>query len=288
MISKPPQSWFSNECFKCSQKNRCISATSFSMSERKYFLKIKGHREPQTSEMMKGKLLHEAYTQKLKTIEEYGINRFKRDLYKGKTIELSELRCCNSLVGIRGIIDQIKLKMDLKNKKFDIWITELKSGWFIPYIFQINAYGLIFSNNHTRIVYKVKKKRGKGFKRLLLNFLPKFELSRDIRIDLRIFGNKERFRYFMKDNLIVGKSGEFTSVILMKAKKLRELHKLGIRFVEEIPPCKDCVNGFNGAWRCGLWRDICSKINNVESVKVKQKYWGKKKLLVSSKPRVFL
>jgi len=290
LISKPPNTWFSDDCFKCSQKNRCISATSFAMSERKYFLKIKGYREPPTVEMIKGKLLHSAYTKKLKTIEQYGLNRFKTNLYKGKEIELKELFCCNPLIGIRGIIDQIKLKMDLKNKKFDISIIELKSGWFTPYIFQINTYGLIFSNNHTKIVYKRKKKRGKGVKRLLLDFLPKFELSRDIRIDLRIFGNKEKFKYFMKDNLITKKNGEFVSAILKKAKQLRKLHNLSIMFINEIPPCKGCVNGFNGFWTCGLWQDICSKINNIESVKVKQRYWGKteRKMLIKSKPQVFL
>ena len=259
------------------------------MSERKYFLKIKGHREPYTEAMKKGTAKHELYTRNLKTLEEYGVNRFRKDLYKGKTIELKELKCCNnSMYAMRGIIDQIKLKMDLKNKKFDIAITEWKSGWFTPYIFQINTYGLIFSNNHTKIVYERKKKRGKGVKRLLLDFLPKFELSRDIRIDLRIFGNKEKFQYFMKDNLIVGKSGSFVSVILKKAKQLRKLHKLGIMFAGEIPPCKDCVNGFNGRWTCGLWNDICSKINAKESKKVRQRFWGKNKLLVNSKPRIYL
>jgi len=290
LISKPPNTWFSDDCFKCSQKNRCISATSFSMDERKYFLKIKGHREPPTAEMEQGKIKHDLYTQKLKTIEQYGLNRFRKDLYKGKEIELKNLGICNNMLGLRGIIDQIKLKLDLKNKKLEVDIVELKSGWFTPYIFQINTYGLIFSNNHTKIVYKRKKKRGKGVKRLLLDFLPKFELSRDIRIDLRIFGNKEKFQYFMKDNLITEKCGGFTSVIQMRAKKLRKLHNLGIQFVEELPPCKGCENGFNGAWKCGLWQDICSKINNVESKKVRQRYWGKteRKLLIKTKPRVFL
>ena len=198
MISKPPNTWFSDECFKCSQKNRCISATSFSMDLRKYFLKIKGHREPYTEQMKKGTLKHELYTRGIKTLEEYGVNKFRKDLYSGKTIELKELKVCNCLIGLRGIIDQIKLKMNLKKKKFDIWITEWKSGWYTPYIFQINVYGLIFSNNNTRIIYEKKKKRGKGVKRLLLDFLPKFELNKNIKIDLRIFGNKEKFQYFMK------------------------------------------------------------------------------------------
>ncbi|MBU1037400.1 hypothetical protein KKF32_05280 [Patescibacteria group bacterium] len=260
------------------------------MDLRKYFLKIKGHIDPPTAEMEHGKLKHELYTKKLKTIEQYGLNRFRKDLYKGKEIELKELKICSNILGMRGIVDQIKLKLDLKNKKFEVDIVELKSGWFTPYIFQINVYGLIFSNNHTRIVYKRKKKRGKGYKRLLLDFLPKFELSRDIRIDLRIFGNKERFKYFMKDNLITKKNGEFVSAILKKAKQLRKLHNLSIMFINEIPACRGCNQGFNGSWRCGLWSEICSKINNKESIKTKQRYFGKteKKMLIKSKPQVYL
>ena len=150
---------FNEYCSRCFNRSRCFSATTFNYGARKFWFKYRGRKEEQNEAMKKGKEFHELMFKNIPRIEEITPQKFLMDLYNGKEVEVSELRVCSRLYALRGIIDKFKAK--LKDNNLKIEITELKSGYMKNYIYQLTAYGLIFSDPNCLISYECKNKRGK-------------------------------------------------------------------------------------------------------------------------------
>jgi len=261
-----------------------MSATSITMPQRKYLLKVSGHRQQTTPEMMAGKEMHENMLEGYKTLAKYGVRRFERDLYNGKEIKLQELSLCSSLYGMLGIIDKFIIQYT-KDGNINICITDLKPRYTPSYLKQIFVYGMILSDRNCLIAYDTRTPRAKRKKRITIRLYPKhrFNLNITLNLEFYLYTKNNIFTIKMLEN---GKPTEFAqgicTTILKDAKRKRELHKMGIYYLHMFPLCKDCKRLES---YCSLW-EICQKAPHVPSTKSAQYFIGSNKLLRKTKPLI--
>jgi len=283
MITKKENtiSFFGEGCKKCSRKFDCISATSVTSDLRKYLLKVNGYQQKPTIYMSQGKAMHKKEQIGIKTLDEYGIDKFKEDFYRGKQITLSEVKVCSPKYGFRGIIDILEIKFD-KDNNITIKIRELKKKWWDSYITQIAIYGLIFSDRDMCFYYE--KKGRKKVKLMPFKVYPKIDFNLNIYCTLEMLEVKKTYAFtFMENNLISDQMSGISVDAINKANLRRVFHKRGIYYIENTPPCKFCMGNSD---YCSLW-EICSKVNYEEERKQKQMYLGKRKTLTKTKPILY-
>ena len=275
---------FHSACSSCSHRRDCFSATRLSAGSRQAFFATKGYRVPTNDAMREGIRKHREFQQKIKSLEEYGVSKFKKDLYSGKKIRLSEVRVCSPSNGLRGIIDVLNIRFDKKEKRFVVYVEELKSSFQRKHFMQILTYALMFNDWKARLVYeRVGKRGGKSFESFLL--YPKLNSGFKIRVDAVIFifgkGYGVPIR-FVDDNVFgdgyVGMVNGFYRLL----KKRRKDAEMSVEDFWKVRPCKKCYKE-----KCGYYDRFCSKLDEDVVVRTRQKYFGKKKLLVNSKPRSF-
>jgi len=270
---------FHKDCVKCSMKNLCISASGLVSGDRRYFLRNKGYREPTTEAMTKGKELHEKYQKGMKSALKTPFHIIRKELFSGMELVYSEFQLCSPLYGLRGIIDVLKIQYDRTNKVMNLTGVELKSHYWKPYFKQIACYGLILSDLKHRFVQEVTKRKTR---RITHKFYPNEEFRLNINLRLQVFEKKPIDIPWVKNNQMTDYANGISAYVLRRAKELRVYHKLGLHWLEEIPECENCNPEF-----CGFYQRFCSKIPKVkEKVKTKQRYWGKKKLLIKTKPKI--
>ena len=272
--------FFSDICSRCAYRGKCFSPSRLTSGLRSAFFLSKGYRIPQNEAMVQGKIRHEEFQKDIKSLEEYGVKRFKRDLYDGEIITLKEVKVCDSGLGLRGVIDVLKLRFDKANKTFNIVIQELKSfnsAWK-KFVEQLLVYGLIFGSETCRFHFG----DGSHTKSFFLYPRRLVGLKRNIDLELTILSSgKSQLFGFMKDNVV---SEDFSGWLFALKGRLLKLR----RFVSElsvgdwslVPACSHCWGS-----KCPFYDRFCSK-EEPKELKSKQRFFGKKKLLVKNSRRI--
>jgi len=246
-----------SDCFSCPQRFTCMTAGGLGKDKIRYAKQIRRIKDPINEAMKKGKELHEMYLSPYKELEDYGLFQFLEDLRKGKKITLSEVPICSRYYGLRGIID--KLTIQLVKKELNIEITELKSGYYKGYIYQLAAYGMILSDPRFEIIYEKKTVRGKSIITGVIP-LPDRPLNKNIKINLQILSTGNVITKMWLENNAMSECSRGMMASAQKRMKLyRKFHKLGVSFAEDFD----------------------------KTIKHKQWFFGKNRLLKKTKPRIF-
>ncbi len=270
---------FMDKCNGCTSRDICISPSSLNSPLRKYLLKVCGYRQRPNKLMLEGTKKHKEILGKYPTLAEYGYVNFKRDLFKGKKIEIQEISVCSPVNGFHGIIDYFCIQFKKPNT-FNVVVGDLKPFWSSKYLLQIITYGLILSDRNCRIGYIKYTPKSKKKNRITHKLFPNMNYNLNIEIGLNYYmTGKDYWVMFMKDNIIKDMDGLVMHIQRLRKQRLR-LHKQGIYFIEHYPPCKDCKQNTD---YCSLW-EICQKFDYEEEIKHKQLYFGKKNLLIKTKP----
>lgn len=271
---------FHQDCKRCAMRSQCITASTLSRDSRYHFLYVKGVRFPPNAAMLAGTEKHAEFLKELPTVEKYTLFQFEKDLRAGKKIELQELRICNPIWALRGIIDHFTIQ--LVNDVLQIRIIDLKSGWHKGYLYQIAAYAMMMRHPATRVAIEGRIPRGKTKPRIeSFIMLPRFEeLARDISIGIQIFGAKKIYEWkYMEANMITDFGQVMKMNVEKKLKNFRQYNPYGLYYLSEIPICKECFD------KCGYY-PTCSKAWPTNGKGEKQMHFGQRDLLISSKPTV--
>jgi hypothetical protein len=272
---------FMDKCGACFNRNRCISATSVTTDVRKYFLKICGKRQQQTPAMAAGTALHEDRLSNWQTLAQMGWSKFQKALYLGEKITLQEVSFCSKLYGLHGIVDKFTIQYT-KAGVINIHISDLKPFMTKKYYKQLSVYGLMLSDPDCMIAYDTITPRSHKRKRIALRLYPRrvqFKLNIDLEIHSYIYEKDYKFEW-MRDSQMNGQSAGTTIAIIKAGNTRKELHKYGIRYLDQFAPCKDCKQLES---YCSLYT-ICQKVVYDPIHKERQLYQGRKNLLVKSKP----
>ena len=258
-----------------------MSATSVASDERRYLLKLRGYRQKPNAAMKKGTEAHKKRQEGIPTVTDMGIKRFQKNVLLGKHVQVSEAMVCSPKYGLKGFVDILDVEYT-KEGKFKITVTELKTGaWYKHYIYQVISYGLMFSDPNCQIHYD--KKGRKKIKHIPTRLYPMGELDLDIDIILEFMPSGKELHYpFMTGGLVSGTMAGLASATLQRKKKRLRFHNTGLYYLEDTPPCEGCKQDDKF---CSLWGPVCSKIHYTEAIKTKQMYYGKKKMLVKSRPK---
>ncbi len=282
IIKKNSIAFFGEECKNCSMRNVCLSPSRVLSDNRRFLLGLMGYKQKANKYMIAGTNAHLKLQKGIKQLHEYGVVNFKKDLIKGKEITLCEVGICSPLYGFRGYVDEMTLKMDLLKKKFYIKITDYKAGWdFKSYLMQLACYSIILSDINCLIYYKKKLKTKDKVKNIGFKLYP-FK-DRILDVDCFVLNWKtNKLSYFesIRNNQMTEKMRNMALGFRSKSKVKRKFMESGIYYLEETPQCKWCKQNSDF---CSFW-EICSKINHKE--KAKQRYIGKKRLIVKTKPKL--
>jgi len=166
----------------------------------------------------------------------------------------------------------LKMRYFYPTKRFDINVIEFKSGFHKSYLLQLVAYALMLSDPNCNIIF------GQNGKTIGRKLYPEQPFSLNIFCTLSVLRFRQNIsRAFMLDNKMTPWGSRYALAIQKRAKAFRKWHKAGIYWVSEIPLCKDCRRD-----KCSFWNRICNK-SVPEPENCKQRYFGKKKLLVKSR-----
>lgn len=269
---------FTNKCAGCTSQAQCISPTSLISSKRKYLNKLFYRYQQPTPEMLKGKQKHEELQESIPTLAELTFKRFQRQLYNAKQIKLSEAILCSPLYGIHGYVDVLNIQFTKDNKIY-IKIDEIKPFYTKNYLLQVCAYGLILSDPNCLIGYHATTPRSKRLKRIMNHLYPKTEFNLDISLILQFYLQKNPFEFtwMQNNNLTEVSQGIKEGLMRMRKDRLR-LHKVGLYYLEHLPPCKNCPRN---ELECSLY-EYCGKVSYEKQKKEKQLYFGKQKLLIKT------
>jgi hypothetical protein len=268
---------FNSSCAACSMKHLCVSASSLSKDLRYHFLYIKGQRFPENEAMRAGTERHRKAQKDIPRLEDYGLYNFQKDLREGKHIQLAELRVCNSVLGIRGIIDIFDGEM--KDGVLNMHATELKSGWFKGYIMQAGSYAMMLNHPATRICIEETKRSGKKVVNSY-RMWPQSQFSQNIGFSIKLFNAKKPFEVeYMKDNMMTDWAKGLKMAIDARLKKFRSVNQYGLFYLSEIPVCKHCSES------CGYY-PVCSKSWPTNGKIERQLHFGNKQLLIKTKPQI--
>ena len=255
IIKKTSYTWFRSDCQDCISCNRCMSATSLGLSKIDYLLYIRGFKRAQTEAMRKGKEEHEELLASYKTVEEYGPKLIRNNLLAGEEIRLSEVKVCSKKFGYRGVMDLLRTKMTESVVDFDIY--EIKHFVSKKYLKQVAVYGTILSDRDFEIIYRERGKRKE--KRLGLKILPDIPLN--MNINIFITTPQKTFKIeWMKNNQLTEYASGFTKGILKESKEKRKLHNANIYMLPDLD----------------------------KNIKERQLFFGKRKIIKKSRPRIKL
>jgi hypothetical protein len=228
------RSWFRHDCSSCYRVNDCMTASGLTQDKLEYVLRARGFKFPLTEAMLRGRKEHEMFLAQFPTIDDYGIHELIRDLLKGKKLELSEVRVCSRLYGLRGSIDKLTIQFDGRNLDADI--LELKTKYNKRYIYQLGAYGMILSDPHFEIIYdRLMKKNPNKYKVVGITPLPEVPINVNIRLKLQTIEDNKAYSWvWMHNGAMTSWADGVSKMIQKRMKEYRKLHKYGILLVEEL------------------------------------------------------
>jgi len=281
----PTHTFFHSKCNGCAMTQRCISCSSFSSGSREYLLKIQGFEGEPTKAMLDGKVKHEELERGIPRFEEYGVEQFFVDLEAGKQIVLSEVKVCSPLRGLRGVADVLTVQKSGNN--YSLNIKDFKPHYSIGYLFQISALGLILSDPDCFISFTCSSKRNPKKKVSKPLTLYRGDPSINITVELSFYkGDSEYQRAFMEKNCALDWAQGIIAAIQKRANSLRRLHKFGTYWLREIPYCKYCPL-VDPRFEC-RYEDHCRPVGYAPPSKSNQAYFGRRRILVKTKPKYTL
>lgn len=287
MIKRTSTCRFTDKCGSCLNQNRCISATSATSDLRKYMLKILGQRQKSTPQMLEGKYIHEEYLKNYPSLAELGWGKFQKSLYLGEPIILQEVALCSPYYGLRGIIDQFYIQFT-KDNVINVSVMDLKPFYTKKYLKQLSCYAMILSDKDCMIAYETVTPRSHKRKLIAQRLYPKRDFTLNIRMSIQSYLKGNSFNLeWMKDNVMIPIANALTITLIKAANTRKALHKQGIYYLDQIPPCKDCkqLESYCSLYtKTSKYVPCCQKIVYNPILKEKQMYQGKRQLLVKTKP----
>jgi len=284
IIHQDRWTFFRSDCSSCPNVNTCVSGSSLHYSPRQYVLAMRGYRGRVTSAMTEGIQLHEEFQKGLPSFDQY--NKFFDDLESGMPITLKELPICSRLRGgLRGHYDRFSIKKIGANH-YVVEVTEFKRSYLREYLNQLIAYGVICSDPNCEVVSYLPSLRNPKKKVSVPHRLYCQNPVIDIVLRLRISSGKEYVWPFLEQN----KPTEWGHIQTMRLMKLlkprRRLHRFTITMFEALPYCRYCRR--DGNEECSFWNEICSRVSYQPRTVSRRMFFGKKKLLVKSPPKLKL
>jgi hypothetical protein len=154
-------------------------------------------RGQRTMEMVQGQVLHERATKDIPTIDEYGVEKFQRDLKAGKRIVLREVKMhSRQFMGLRGTADKLTIQQT-SPKHFWVQVTENKSHIYQKsYNLQLVHYALIVSAHDFEIAYRYETET-KGEIRAFPVYPNNSVLDVDLILRIGLESNGEIPKYYL-------------------------------------------------------------------------------------------
>lgn len=274
---------FHTACSGCAKKNLCVSASSLTSEPREYLLRNKGYRVPRNEAMQRGIIRHELYQQGMRSALVFPFHVMRRELFSGREIVFKEFQVCSTFYALRGVIDVLRFQYDRENKVMNVVAEEIKSSYWKKYFQQLAVYGLILSDLNFLFVQEVTKRKTR---RIIHKFYPREQFNLNIKVILQVFAKKPIEIEWMQNNLMTEWANGISAGVMNKAKSLNSLHKLGIYWLQELPPCGHCRGE-----ECGFYDRFCSKLGKYVNEDSRQMYWGKnfdRQMLIKTKPKLNL
>jgi len=238
----------------------CISPSAVARDKNDYWGYCHGIREPTTEAMRAGTERHRIYQSELQELKDIGgAAEFQNMLLDGKEIKLKEVPVCSRYYGLHGFLDVLSIQ--LKGDELFIRITELKSNWWKKYLFQIAAYGMMLEDPEFEVCWMEPYKKKEGERRLGMRLIPKnLSLKKNIKIDIFFFNSKKTLTFgWMENNVKTDFAAGMTSQVQKRLFEYRPLHKRSFILDEDIHP------------------------RRVD----KQRFFGKAKLIIKSRPNLY-
>lgn len=256
------------------------------MEPRQYFLSLKGFRGRPHHVMRESIALHRKAQGELKTPTEYGIQQFQTDLVAGKEVVLKEVSICNRFVGCRGKVDILRLRRSTP-EAYWVEIIELKRSYARSYVNQPVAYASILTTPAAEVLFQYPDLRNPvKLKTIPVKLYPEdVPLRLNVAVTLRILReDKPRVRTWpvMVDSVLTEWGRGMMTNIAALAKKHRAFHLAGEFYIERLPFCSYCKR--NDSEECAMWARICSRVPYRPLKKSRCLFFGKKKLLIHTRP----
>jgi len=249
------RSWFRDDCSGCCRVFDCVGAYFATESKVDYLLHIRGYKRVPTELMLKGIEMHENLTEMYETVDEYGAKTMRNDFLSGKEVILKEVGVCSRKYGMRGVIDVLKMTYDKKSAFLEV--IEIKPVIKRQYWRQVAVYATILSDPEFEIRYI--EKRGKKQKKLGIRLLPDIPLKLNITVGIYSYKkNRIYSKAWMENGKMTKWARGISAGIQKRAKIYRKLHKYDIYIIPELESEK----------------------------KTRQRFLGRRKILVKSKPKV--
>jgi len=271
---------FSNLCSSCYRKTQCVNASAMNLCPKQYLLSITHHKRADVEGRLAfGTLYHEKAEAGIPSISDYDPEEFFRDLLSGKKIVIKEVPLCNPSIGLRGHPDILIFKYYPKRRHLFIRIEEIKTGFMPSYILQLTTYAMILSTPDALIHFDDKKSAYKLY--------PDPNITVTIQGAFRIYsgGRVQESPYWFINRGVPTKFFEnMTKAVLKKRKDLLRFHSPGLYVLSELKYPSNCplVAKKGREKPCGFV-ELCSRYPYTGS---KQLYFGKRKLLIKTRPRI--
>jgi len=292
ILKGPSYVFFRDDCGSCAWVNLCLRASAFSHGERQYFLSLRGYRGRETAAMLEGKRMHEEAQAGVLSPDEFGMTRVFSNLEAGREVLLREAPVCSRTQGLRGDLDLLSIRKVVPSpvERYRLQVTELKRSFRPWYVHQPVAYGLILSDPNVELIFhlpSIRTGRLKTIPRRLYAQSGK-PLVLDVDLKLHVLGDKPReYNYrFMAESSPSEWAKGMIMAVRRKMKWLRRFHKPGLYYLQLLKYCRWCRR--DEEEECGFWRDICSRHPYQPLKKSRPAFFGRRNLLVRSKPHIKL
>ncbi len=256
------------------------------MEPRQYFLSLRGFRGRPHHAMKESIALHRKAQGELKTTTEYGIKQFQTDLVAGKEMVLKEVPICNRFVGYRGRVDILRLRYSAPGTYW-VEIIELKRSYAPSYVNQPIAYASILTTPAAEILFQYPDLRNPAKVKTIPMKLYQEDvpLRLNVAVTLRILGEdppRSRTWPVMVDSVPTEWGRGMMANIAALGKRHRAFHAAGEFYIERLPFCNYCKK--NDGEECAMWERICSRVPYRPLKKSRSLFFGKKKLLIRTRP----
>lgn len=283
MIRRDRWTFFRNDCGSCPNVNTCVSGSSLHYSPRQYVLAMRGYRGRVTPTMTEGLQQHEEFQKGLPAFDEYGLKLFD-DVNSGAPVTLKELPICSRLRGgLRGHFDRFSMQKFGENR-YVVEITEFKRSYLREYLNQLVAYGVICSDPNCEVVLRLPSLRNPKKKKSVPLKLYSESPILDVILRMRISNGKEYAWSFLERNKPTAWGHAQTMRLMKLLKPRRRLHRFDITMFEALPYCRYCRR--DGNEECPFWSEICSRVPYEPRKASIRTFFGKKRLLVKSPPKL--